>query len=60
MDAQQREAYVRAALTLQGYDFDEACVARVVAQFDRIAIISQVLFDSDLPPFIEPAETFRP
>ena len=60
MDAQQREAYVRAALALQGCDFDPARIARILAQFERIEIIARVMFDAELPPASEPAESFRP
>jgi hypothetical protein len=37
------QSYVRAALTLQGYEFGEERVAEITAQFARIAAIAATL-----------------
>jgi hypothetical protein len=54
------EAYVRAALALQGYAFDEAQVAEIVLQFSRLEAIAQSVFDWPLPFASEAAPVFRP
>jgi Protein of unknown function (DUF4089) len=54
------EAYVRAALTLQGYTFDEAEIAEIVTQFSRLEAIARTVFGWPLPFASEPAPVFRP
>jgi hypothetical protein len=54
------EAYVRAALTLQGYRFDEAQIAEVVVQFSRLEVIAQSILQWPLPFASEAAPVFRP
>lgn len=54
------ESYVRAALVLQGYAFDEAQIAEIVLQFSRLEAIAQSLFDWPLPFASEAAPVFRP
>jgi hypothetical protein len=54
------ENYVRAALALQGYDFNAARTTDIVAQFERIEALAQVLLDVALPLEAEPAPVFRP
>jgi hypothetical protein len=54
------ESYVRAALALQGYVFDEAQIAEIVLQFSRLAAIAQTVFDVALPFASEAAPVFRP
>jgi hypothetical protein len=54
------EAYVRAALGLQGYTFDEAEIAEILLQFARLEAISRTVFDWPLPFASEPAPVFRP
>jgi Protein of unknown function (DUF4089) len=54
------QAYVRAALALQGYTFDEAEIAEIVMQFARLEAISRTVFDWPLPNASEPAPVFRP
>jgi 1-carboxybiuret hydrolase subunit AtzG-like protein len=54
------EAYVRAALALQGYAFDEAEIAEIVVQFSRLEAIARTVFDWPLPFASEPAPVFRP
>ena len=54
------EAYVRAALTLQGYRFDEAQIADIVEQFSRLETIAQSILQWPLPFASEPAPVFRP
>jgi hypothetical protein len=53
-------AYVRAALALQGYAFDDAEIAEIVMQFSRLEAIARTLFDWPLPFASEPAPVFRP
>ena len=54
------EAYVRAALALQGYRFDEEQIADIVVQFSRLAAIAQTIMDWPLPFASEAAPVFRP
>ncbi|HEX3396809.1 MAG TPA: DUF4089 domain-containing protein [Steroidobacteraceae bacterium] len=54
------EAYVRAALALQGYAFDEAQIAEIVEQFARLDAIARTVFDWPLPFASEAAPVFRP
>ena len=54
------EAYVRAALTLQGYRFDEAQIADIVVQFSRLEAIAQTILQWPLPFASEAAPVFRP
>ena len=53
-------SYVRAALALQGYAFDEAQIAEIVLQFSRLEAIAQSVFDRPLPFASEAAPVFRP
>jgi Protein of unknown function (DUF4089) len=59
-DEQTLEPYVRAALKLQGYDFDEAQIAEIVLHFSRLGAIAQTVFDFPLPFASEAAPVFRP
>jgi len=54
------EAYVRAALALQGYHFDEAQIAEIVTQFARLEAIAQTVLQWPLPFASEAAPVFRP
>jgi 1-carboxybiuret hydrolase subunit AtzG-like len=54
------EAYVRAALALQGYTFEDAEIAEIAAQFARLEAIARTVFDGPLPFASEPAPVFRP
>jgi hypothetical protein len=54
------EAYVRAALALQGYHFDEAQIAEITLQFSRLEAIARTVFDWPLPFASEAAPVFRP
>jgi hypothetical protein len=54
------ESYVRAALALQGYAFDEVQIAEIALQFSRLEPIAQSLFDWPLPFASEAAPVFRP
>ena len=54
------DQYVRAALALQGYTFDDAEIAEIVIQFARLEAIARTLFDWPLPFASEPAPVFRP
>ena len=59
-DGNPLESYVRAALALQGYAFDEAQIAEIVLQFSRLEAIAQAVFDWPLPFASEAAPVFRP
>lgn len=54
------ESYVRAALALQGYAFDETQIAEIVLQFSRLEAIAQTVFGFSLPFASEAAPVFRP
>ena len=53
-------AYVREALALQGYTFDDAEISEIVTQFSRLEAIARTVFDWPLPFASEPAPVFRP
>ena len=59
-DDKTLESYVRAALKLQGYAFDEAQIAEIALQFSRLEAIAQTVFDFPLPFASEAAPAFRP
>ena len=53
--------YVRAALTLQGYDaFDDATIVEIARQFAHIEAIAQPMLALELPEDTEPAPIYRP
>jgi hypothetical protein len=54
------DAYVRAALVLQGFKFDDAEIAEIVAQFSRLEAIARTVFAWPLPFASAPAPVFRP
>jgi hypothetical protein len=54
------EAYVRAALALQGYRFDEHRIAEIVEQFSRLETIAHTVMQWPLPFASEAAPVFRP
>lgn len=54
------ESYVRAALALQGYEFDEAQIAEITLQFARIETMAQIILAWPLPFASEAAAVFRP
>jgi hypothetical protein len=54
------EAYVRAALALQGYVFDESQIAEIALQFSRIEAIAQTVLDWPMPSGSPAAPVFRP
>jgi 1-carboxybiuret hydrolase subunit AtzG-like protein len=59
-NAEPLESYVRAALALQGYHFDEAQIAEITVQFSRIEAIAQTVMQWPLPFASEAAPVFRP
>jgi hypothetical protein len=59
-DDKMLDSYVRAALALQGYDFDEAQIAEIALHFSRLEVIAHTVFDYPLPFSSEPAPVFRP
>jgi Protein of unknown function (DUF4089) len=54
------ESYVRAALALQGYRFDEARIAEIVLHFSRIEAMAQTIMQWPLPFGSGAAPVFRP
>jgi hypothetical protein len=54
------EAYVRAALALQGYRFGEREIAEIVEQFSRLEAIAHTVMQWPLPFASEAAPVFRP
>lgn len=54
------ETYVRSALRLQGYRFDDAQIAEIVVQFARLEAIAQTILQWPLPFASEAAPVFRP
>jgi hypothetical protein len=54
------ETYVRAALIVHGYVFDEAQIAEIVLQFSRIEAIAQTVLEFPLPLGSQAAPVFRP
>jgi hypothetical protein len=54
------EAYVRAALALQGYAFDEARIAEIILQFSRIEAMARTVINRPLPFDAQLAPAFRP
>jgi hypothetical protein len=54
------ESYVRGALALQGYSFDEAAVAEIIQQFARLEAIAQTVLQWPLPFASDPAPVFCP
>jgi Protein of unknown function (DUF4089) len=54
------ETYVRAALAVHGYVFDEAQIAEIVLQFSRIEAIAQTVLEFPLPLAAQAAPVFRP
>ena len=54
------EAYVRAALALQGYEFDETQIAEIILQFSRIEAVAEIVLAWPLPFASEAAAVFRP
>lgn len=57
---QHIEAYVKAALAIQGYTFSETRIADVVQHFTRIEQLSRAVRDADLPPEVDSAPIFTP
>ena len=54
------EPYVRAALAIQGYQFDEARIAEIVLQFSRIETLAQTFLQLPLPFELEALPVFQP
>ena len=54
------ESYVRAALALQGYTFNDAQIAEIIEQFSRLEAIAQTVMQWPLPFGSDPAPVFRP
>lgn len=54
------ENYVRAALALQGYEFDDEQIADIALQFSRIEAIAKTLLQWPMPFDSQAAPVFRP
>jgi Protein of unknown function (DUF4089) len=54
------ERYVRAALGVQGYRFDDAQIAEITLHYSRIEAMAQTIFDWPMPFGSEAAPVFRP
>jgi hypothetical protein len=54
------ECYVRAALALQGYRFDDAQIAEITLHYSRIQAMAETIFDWPMPFGSEAAPVFRP
>jgi Protein of unknown function (DUF4089) len=54
------EEYVRAALKLAGYEFNDAQIAEITLQFGRIAALAATLDEVQLAPYFSAAPVFRP
>ncbi len=52
--------YVRAALALHGYQFDEAQHAAILLQFSRIEAVAQSFLHLQLPLELDAAPVFKP
>ena len=52
--------YVRAALALQGYRFDDAQIAEITLHFSRIQAMAETIFNCPMPFGSEAAPAFRP
>ncbi len=59
MNEHERDAYVRAALALQGYAFDEEHIQEIARQFARIEAIAATIVDAELPLTVESGSVFR-
>jgi Protein of unknown function (DUF4089) len=60
MNNSSTETYVRAALVLHGYVFDEVQITEIVLQFSRIEAIAQTVLEPQLPFASQAAPVFRP
>ncbi len=60
MNEQDRVAYVRAALVMQGYRFSEARVMEIAREFERIESIAATILNAELPLDLDSASVFRP
>jgi hypothetical protein len=60
LNEQDRIAYVRAALELQGYRFSDARVMEIASQFERIESIAMTIVDAKLSPDLQSLSVFRP
>jgi hypothetical protein len=59
-DRRGTEAYVRAALALQGYEFSAAQTAAIAEQFARIEAMAATFRHLPLPREQDAAPAFRP
>ena len=59
MNEQDRIAYARAALVMQGYQFAEARVMEIARDFERIESITATIVNAELPLDLDSASVFR-
>jgi Protein of unknown function (DUF4089) len=60
VNEQDRVAYVRAALVMQGYQLSEARATEVAREFERIESIAATIVNAELPLDLDSASVFRP
>jgi hypothetical protein len=60
VNEQDRVAYVRAALVMQGYRFSELRVIEIAREFERIESIAATIVNAELARDLEAAPMFRP
>jgi hypothetical protein len=60
LNEQTLDAYVRAALALQGYEFNETQIELAKLQFARFAEVAQGFLGITLPLESEPAPVYCP
>jgi len=60
VNEQDRVAYVRTALVMQGYRFSEARVMEIAREFERIESIAATIVNAELARDLEAAPMFRP
>ena len=60
MNEQDRVAYVRTALVMQGYRFSETRVMEIAREFERIESIASTIVNVELPLDLDSASVLRP
>jgi 1-carboxybiuret hydrolase subunit AtzG-like protein len=60
VNEQDRVAYVRATLVMQGYQFSELRVIEIAREFERIESIAATIVNAELARDLEAAPMFRP
>lgn len=60
MDEDRLRAYVIAAAAAQGLAPGDEAMARIVAEFVRVAAVAKPVLDLELPPQVEPVSSIPP